>query len=117
MKTTNALAILNQYGKPATANSQSLMKRGYGAVRLINRFRTDIGDAQHIGGARRSKGQAGHDDDTLTNLGETIPRRELTGAIDKVIEVMSVVGQNSMHTPRDRKLAARCRNWRDCQDR
>ena len=72
----------------------------------LRRRRADIGDAQHVGRARRAERNAGDDDDALAGLGESFAERNAAGAFDHVVLIVRVFGDHAMHAPGDRKPAA-----------
>ena len=49
--------------------------------------RADIGDAQHVGGARRAERHAGGDDDAVAGLAEAFREGDAAGAVDHVVEI------------------------------
>jgi len=48
---------------------------------------TDIGDAQHVGGARCAQWHAGRDDDPVARLTKTFGGDDAAGVVDHVVEV------------------------------
>ena len=56
-------------------------------------------------GGRRAERHAGDDDDALAGLGEAFAEREPAGAVDHVVEVVRVLGDDAMHAPDERQLA------------
>ena len=79
--------------------------------------RADIGDAQHVGGARRAERHAGDDDDALAGLGETVLEGDAAGAVDHVVLVVRVFGDDAMHAPDHREPPAGGEVRRDRDDR
>ena len=80
-------------------------------------LRADEGDAQHVGRARRAERHAGDDDDALAGLGEAVLEGEAAGALDHVVLVVRVLGDDAVHAPDQRSLRPVGEVRRDRDDR
>ena len=62
---------------------------------------TDVGDAKHIGCARRAERNAGDDDDAAACLGEAVREGKPAGALHHVGGVFRVLGDDAVYAPGD----------------
>src|SRR5581483_6842951 len=92
---------------PRDVMSKFYGRRRLPASRLVaGLLAADIGDAQHVGGAGGAEGHAGHRDDALPGLGAALAEGDAAGMVDHVVDVARVLGDDAMHAPGDRELAA-----------
>ena len=84
---------------------------------IPRRLATHIGNPQHIGRARRAERHAGDRDDALAGLGEAFAEGDAAGAVDHVVLVAGVLGNDAMHAPHHRQPAAGRDIGRDRDDR
>src|SRR6185437_14022316 len=87
--------------RDAVATPSSRDSGGSGAV-LANK-----GDAQHVGGAGRAKGDAGGDGDAIARAGIALFVGDDAGAIDHVLEALRIFGEEALDAPHDRQPTRR----------
>src|SRR5262245_58866752 len=84
---------------PRGARSQTAFGSNRGGSLCAFGLGADEGDAQHVGRARRAERNAGDDDDALARPGEAVAERQLAGAVDHVVLVVRVLGDDAVHAP------------------
>ena len=72
-------------------------KRFRAGLLRSSRVRAHESDPHHVGRARCSKRNAGDDDDALPGLGKPFLHNDAAGALDHVILVARVLGNDAMH--------------------
>ena len=65
----------------------------------------DEGDAQHVGGTGRAEWDAGGDGDAVTGTGITFLVSDDAGAVDEILVIDSVIGEEALDAPDHRQAA------------
>ena len=69
------------------------------------RLWADQGDPHHVGRARGAERHAGDHDDALAGRGEAVLDGDAAGAVDHVVLVMGILGEDAVDAPHQRELA------------
>src|SRR3984893_9658589 len=71
------------------------------------RIGVEHGDPGHVGRARRAKRNAGNDNDAILRFGKAFASGQFAGALHHVVDVMRVLGDDSMDAPNESETAGR----------